>query len=34
MNSSAQKVCNEIVKEVKKKMATDDCSLVVLQLAV
>jgi len=33
MNSAAQKVCNELVKEFRKKPSSDDCSIIVVQLA-
>ena len=32
MNSSAQKVCNELTKELRKKPTTDDTTIVVVQL--
>ena len=32
MNSSAQKVCNEIQKELKKKPTSDDTTMIVIQL--
>ena len=31
MNSNAQKVCNELVKEVKKRPGQDDITLMVVQ---
>jgi len=31
MGSSAQKVCNELVKEVKKRLGQDDITLMVVQ---
>ena len=32
MGSNAQKVCNELVKELKKKPGQDDVTLMVVQL--
>ena len=33
MNSSAQKVCNELQKELRKKPTGDDCTMVVVSVA-
>jgi serine/threonine protein phosphatase PrpC len=33
MNSNAQKVCNELQKELRKKPTGDDCTMVVLHFA-
>ena len=32
MNSGAQRVCNEIAKEVRKKTGQDDVTIIVVQL--
>ena len=34
MNSSAQKVCNELQKELRKKPTGDDCTMIVVQLSI
>ena len=34
MNSAAQKVCNEITKEIRKKPTSDDTTIVVVELGV
>ena len=34
MTSAAQKVCNEIVKELRKKPTGDDCTMIVVQFII